>query len=380
MGILASMPSQDVPIRATHLPFDPGNPYQQRLSDELRQIGVEVSRRALSLHPAYRQWRRWHADIVHYHWLSPADFGGDRWRIARRLRMESFFAQLRLLKAHRPAVVWTIHNLADHESPDPREDVRFLARMCAAVDACVVHSESARSEVLSAVASAGADPAIITPKLHVVPHGNYVGCYRPARSRSEQRARLGLADHHVLVAALGQIREYKNAVALIHAFRHGADDDLRLLIGGSPRTASLDASIRAAIAGDPRILYQPGFLPDGELAAHLEACDVVALPYRACLTSGAAILAMTFGKPVIAPDRGCFREILAAQAHLLYDERDPQGLPEAIARCARAQDVIESAGAANRVAAEAMPWSNAAAKTRELYVRLRARGAEARDR
>ncbi|MCE2882747.1 MAG: glycosyltransferase family 4 protein [Planctomycetaceae bacterium] len=351
-------------IRAIHLPFDRFNPYQRRLFDELRPLGIEATGHKTSLHPAYRQWRTWHADILHYHWLYPSWFG-ESWK--RRLRMECFFTELRLLPRRRPGLVWTIHNLAHHESQDRQDDHRFLARMARAFDACLVHSESARHEVLAAIASSGTRPDRLAHKIHVVPHGNYAGCYQAARCRDRQREQLGVGVEDTLFAFLGQLRPYKNVVGLVTAFRQGATDRGRLLISGKPLNATLDAEIRAAIASDPRVIYIPAFADDAELASNLEACDLVALPYRECLTSGAAILAMTYGKPILAPNRGFFREVLGPQGNPLYDDDQPSSLAEQIRRCCTSQDWVRGVGVRNTEAAALVSWNRVAERVHAIY-------------
>ena len=47
------------------------------------------------------------------------------------------------------------------------------------------------------------------------------------------------------------------------------------------------------------------YIPDAELQVWLRAADVVVLPFRDILTSGSAILALSFGRAVVAPALGC---------------------------------------------------------------------------
>ena len=63
---------------------------------------------------------------------------------------------------------------------------------------------------------------------------------------------------------------------------------------------------------------------------YLRAADAVVLPYKDVLTSGSAILAMTFGQPVIAPAIGCLPESLGAEGTILYDPSTPDGLERAL--------------------------------------------------
>ena len=43
------------------------------------------------------------------------------------------------------------------------------------------------------------------------------------------------------------------------------------------------------------------FVPDGEVQHYLLAADAVVLPFKEILTSGSAMLALSFGRPVVAP-------------------------------------------------------------------------------
>lgn len=51
----------------------------------------------------------------------------------------------------------------------------------------------------------------------------------------------------------------------------------------------------------------------------MNAADVVALPFFDVLSSGSAILPMSFGNPVVSPDIGCVSTLLAIQSKLVYD-------------------------------------------------------------
>ena len=64
----------------------------------------------------------------------------------------------------------------------------------------------------------------------------------------------------------------------------------------------------------------------------MNAADVVVLPYRRITTSGAAMLAWSFGKPVIAPALPAFVESMdnAPFLGILYDPTDPAALRNAL--------------------------------------------------
>jgi glycosyltransferase involved in cell wall biosynthesis len=75
-------------------------------------------------------------------------------------------------------------------------------------------------------------------------------------------------------------------------------------------------------------------VPSENLQLYLNACDVVVLPYREDLTSGAAMLALSFGRPVVAPRMGTLEELLTDDCGVLYDPRSDAALVDAM-RAAR---------------------------------------------
>ncbi|MDG6250545.1 hypothetical protein, partial [Methanocalculus sp.] len=60
------------------------------------------------------------------------------------------------------------------------------------------------------------------------------------------------------------------------------------------------------------------------------AADVVILPYTDILSSGAALLALSFGKPIIAPAIGCIPQVLDNHGSILYDPDQEEGMINAM--------------------------------------------------
>jgi glycosyltransferase involved in cell wall biosynthesis len=89
------------------------------------------------------------------------------------------------------------------------------------------------------------------------------------------------------------------------------------------------------------------------------------LPFRDILTSGSAILALSHGRPVIAPALGCLPETLPADATILYDPTAPDALANAI-EAAVAGD-LAAMGSRARAFADTLDWKPIAAATADLY-------------
>jgi glycosyltransferase involved in cell wall biosynthesis len=131
---------------------------------------------------------------------------------------------------------------------------------------------------------------------------------------------------------LGLLRPYKGLEELLPAFRSLPDPNAALLIAGRPRPSDYAAHLAEQAAYDPRVLLHPHFVPVDEVQVWMNAADAVVLPYRQITTSGAAMLAWSFGKPVIAPALPAFLEPMAAAPFLglLYDPAAPNGLADVL--------------------------------------------------
>ena len=101
---------------------------------------------------------------------------------------------------------------------------------------------------------------------------------------------------------------------------------LVLVLRENARSPGLIAELRAVAAGDERIrIHASRYFPADQFQYFLNAVDVVVLPFTAVLTSGSAIQALGFGKPLIVPRLGCLPELVSGGAGLLYDPADEGG-------------------------------------------------------
>lgn len=350
--------------------FGDANPYQRELRAALEGRGVSVSgARAPGRDPVaiLRSWlKHGRAPVVHLHWThnylgQRADGSSARFG---RVRAALFLGQLRILRAFGVRIVWTVHNLGHHDGTGTaRLNARVHRRLVGLSDVVICHCEAALESAVATYEIRARDQE----RLHVIPHGNYVDVYGPSRPRDEARRSLGLpADTRVLLFA-GAVRAYKGLAELAAAFRGVERADVRLVIAGKPATYGDAQELTDAAAADARIDLRLGFVPDDELALLLGAADAVVLPFRDILTSGSAILAMSYGRAVIAPSLGCLPETLDPEAAILYDPRRPDALMRALNHALDAD--LEAMGAHARLLADRLAWGPIAAATAELYRR-----------
>ena len=109
----------------------------------------------------------------------------------------------------------------------------------------------------------------------------------------------------------------------------------------------------------------PATFPQKSSSTSSTLRDVVVLPFTAVLTSGSAIQALGFGKPLIVPRLGCLPELASGGAGLLYDPDAEGALADALT-AARSLDLE----AARRVALQRtreFDWDPIAARIAALY-------------
>jgi glycosyltransferase involved in cell wall biosynthesis len=358
------------PLRVLFLPdYGRGNPYQRELARELGSHGITViGAKAPKRDPLGVLSSWWHArrpHVVHLHWTHPylgqrATGRHARWRTARAAL---FVAQLMMLRLLRVRIIWTLHNLGIHEErADERLNVAIHRQLVRNAGAVIAHCEAAVRAAVDTYHLGDRDAR----KLRVIPHGNYVDVYGALVERAVARAQLNVPEDVRLFVFIGGARAYKGITELIEAIRAlPSDTNARLIVAGRAFDQAEADTIREAAGDDDRITLRLEFIPDEDLPVLLGAADAVALPFRDILTSGSAILAMSYGRPVIAPSLGCLPETLPADGNLLYDPDDAGGLRWALWRALTAD--LDSLGAQNLEGAKALDWAGIAESTARVY-------------
>ncbi|HEY8416200.1 MAG TPA: glycosyltransferase, partial [Thermaerobacter sp.] len=125
------------------------------------------------------------------------------------------------------------------------------------------------------------------------------------------------------------------------------------------------AEIEAAMEGDGRIRPVLEHVPDGDIQLYMNAADAVVMPYEEIFTSGTVVLAMSFGRAVVAPRQGCLAEVVDGEGGILYDPADPAGLEGALRRALAAD--LAAMGRHNRERAAHWDWDTIARMTRDAY-------------
>ena len=333
--------------------FRHGNPYQQRLADELGELGFEVR---FSSHDARRtlllQFLRWRPiEIIHVHW--PENYLVSDSALLALLRTGLLLSLLRLARLRGTKIVWTIHNVEFHDWRHPRLEAkarRWLAGLCHGL---AVHFAAAEPLVRKHLGVRPEIPVVLTP----------LGGDPPSLGALERRSN----DASPFVFChFGELRRYKNVPFIVEAFRRLERRDVRLLIAGRVHEPALERTLTRHAAGDPRIELRLGYLADEELEACLLAADAFVLGSDEFFTSASALQAAGWAMVVVAPEHPHLASFLAPEGWVRYAPGDVEDLSRALAVAAAGQ----CSGKANRGQAERFTYASLAASTGALYRRV----------
>lgn len=341
--------------------FSSSNPYQHELAKALARYDVSVvMSNGISKFPILGAMIVPNKpDVLHVHWTHP--FLLDNNRVISIIKSIRFIAELLILKILGVKVVWTVHNLLAHERQDQKLELFFhqiFARLCNRI---IVHCMFARKAVLQTYHL----PDYFKTKIFVIPHGNYINSYENIESRGQARSKLGLGDREFVFLYFGVIRPYKGITHLVDAFLKLQSPQVRLLIVGKPLNDPIRAKLLYCCQSDSRIRAFLKFVPDKNVQVYMNAADVVVLPFQDILTSGSALLAMSFGKPIIAPHIGCLSELLDSKGSFLYNPSEEEELLRAMQQALDAS--LDKMGLHNYVKAKHFTWNEIARKLYELY-------------
>ncbi|WP_435092840.1 glycosyltransferase [Halorubrum sp. N11] len=348
------------------------NPYQSELIAALENRGVEVTATpggwAFPLLAGVR--RHGVPDVFHIHWLDRFVTTNRRFpaAIAVLLGVRLIF-ELVLLRALGVRIVWTVHNLLDHERATPRSELAIRHAVARLVNRIVVHCE----EAIESVEETYRLPERVANRIRVVPHGNFLGVYENDISQSTARERLDLPPDVPVIAFFGLIRPYKNVPTLIETFKR-VPGDARLLVVGNPWNEDVANRVRVASTDDDRVDTVLDYVPDDEIQVYMHAADAVALPFDSVLTSGSAMLAMTFERAVVAPMMGCLPGLIGSEGGHLYDPNDSAGLRVALRKAIDNREELREMGHRNRELVRSFDWDRVAERTRNVYTLDAGRG------
>lgn len=356
-------------IKVVHVPYSKRNPYQKRLGDSLKKLGVkiegvqghnlcDISFINITLFDILIKY--WRLHIIHLHWhhslflVKPSRF---------KTIIKSTISLLQLLFVRMAGVklVWTVHNLTNHEDTHQNLEKIFTKILARLSDGIIVHCETAKKEICRALDIRKKE------KICIIPHGNFIGCYENTISQEKARNQLNLSNSKITFLFLGEVRYYKGVLELIDAFKCLDCKSAQLIIAGKPYNKQISEEIQRMINGNKNIRTVLEFIYDNDLQKYINATDIMVFPYRHIFTSGGILLAMSFDKPIIAPRLGCITDTLDSLGSVLYDSSEKGGLLKAMEKAISSKDEIRKMGNHNLELAKRADWKVIAEITSDIY-------------
>jgi len=241
--------------------------------------------------------------ILHHHWFECHNF----------FSMINLIYKLKILLAYRllgGKLVWTMHNLQPHHRRYLTAN-RILRKLWSKLpNRLHVHCSTAVQEASSHF-------NISPERFFVVPHPLY-----PVERSEKREARSELGKRYPQLEGLktpiilmqGYIAEYKGIMEVLNLLQQHSID-LSLIIAGPVKRYEEEyaTKVKELAANLQNAHFIEGYLEQDELDVFFGAADFVLLNYQSILHSGGAILAESYGKSMIAPRKGCLKELTNAR-------------------------------------------------------------------
>lgn len=285
------------------------NPYQHLMMQGLSADGRCIARNGYKdrLTGIIRTAIGMPSDYMHFDWID--GLYSRRIKLFTYINVCLFVIQIWLVKnVFRTKIVCTLHNLHphDHDQQIHYKVHNWFYKQCTWVR---VFSELTAKK-------AGKMYHIPNAKIKIIPIGSYKGYYPDNVSSHDAKKALGVDQYRRVYVSFGNIRPYKGLENFIHVFNRMAQPDEFLLIAGrSPYPEFLDKL--CSIAGN-QIRFDATFIPKEDVQLYFRAADIMVSPFLEIENSGTVLLAMDFGKAVLAPKSGLMPAYLHGQPALLY--------------------------------------------------------------
>jgi len=259
-------------------------------------------------------------DVLHLHWPSYYYSGPRRLRFVWRIMVHSLF--LLLVRLRGTKVIWTMHNLYPHDMKYQRLEWVGRVATLAFTNAVIAHDE----KMLEAVRR----EFVFRRPGFVLPLMSYVGEYPDEVTKDAARKRLQISDDAFVYLAFGWVRPYKGIELILEAFRRVRRPGDRLIIAGDPIPKSYGKQLDQMIGTDSQVIRMFQFIPHSDVQVLFKASNVAVLASAERFNSAAAMLALSFGRPILAPSKCVPPSIETGVAAFIYDPDSPGELERAM--------------------------------------------------
>lgn len=177
----------------------------------------------------------------------------------------------------------------------------------------------------------------IAPKLVLIKHGNFLSQVDASVTRELAFEKLAWDKSFKHILFFGQIKTAKGLQVLIRAFRDLPNT--KLVIAGKVWKDDFSIYEELISETDGSVLKYIRFITDEEREWMLKASDLVVIPYLKIFQSGVLLMAMSYGKVVVASDLQANAEIIEDKVNgRLFRSEDSDDLQQVLADALKNED------------------------------------------
>lgn len=300
-----------------------GNTYQSNLYEKSDLFGFDVKNfdGFDNLAELFKLVRSYQFVFFHQHWLKEIYIKSHSLEFGIK-RVDCYISKLKALKTFGVKIIWTVHNIMDHDiNSDMAEVCKYaITQFLSISDVILIHCSSNKLELEKIT-----DCKIANDLLFVLPHPLYdkmlgLDYHVPPELKNFSNKRFGK-----ILIFVGMIRPYKGLdefnIVLKRLESIIEYTGLKIIVAGEFCNDQLYENILTTKKQIPDALTIINRrVSDNELGYLLSISSLMVLPYRSILTSGSYFAASTFSLPVIAPNIGSFVELINhGETGFLYD-------------------------------------------------------------
>ncbi|MEW5950882.1 MAG: glycosyltransferase family 4 protein [Elusimicrobiota bacterium] len=278
------------------------NDYQNSLKEELVKLDVKIYSTSKSIFfPILFSFFKIRPKIIHFHWTGPYLFGTNIFFTF--VKSFIFISEVFICRLLGAGIVWTVHNLYNHEKYHKNLEIFFNNLLVYLSDKLIVHSNLQKEKIKQFYGK----KAYL--KTSVIFEGGYDRLYGFKIDRYSACNILKINPDYINILFYGNIREYKGLELLVEAF-NSAYENKNLLILGKCFDDNIKKRLEDKISNIPNILFKFKHASCEDTVFFFSACDAVVLPYTDIFNSGLISLAISMEKPVIYSDLDLLKENL----------------------------------------------------------------------
>ena len=209
-------------------------------------------------------------------------------------------------------VVLTVHDVSSFSNSSNSSNSFNSSIICKLIyklaDRIITHNEFSKLEILDLNAN-------LSPRISIVPHGNYTPFINIQYDKEKSREQLGISNDSKVLLFFGMIKKEKGLEILLSALSGVLNEhpDVLLVIAGN--TWENDFSDYQKIIDENNlseyILLHSKFIQQDDVEHYFCASDLVVLPYKKIYQSGVLMMTLSYERPALVSDLPPFKEIIS---------------------------------------------------------------------